>query len=125
VAFWQLESLHRNRNKEKSESLGQNKNVNEKNANSRVQGTKNATGITSRGPSDEGVEPIDVPGLVAVPRRGGGRLDPSIRPAAVAAAPLSAAYRITFLELDGGSGDSDGCDGEERCEEVFGGQHGC
>ena len=68
---------------------------------------------------------MDVPGLVAVQRRGGGRLDPSIQLAVVAAAPLSAAYGITFLEFDGGSGDSGGCDGEECREEVFGEQHGC
>ena len=34
-----------------------------------------------------------------------------------------ARYPIAFLELDRGSGDTDGCDGKDRCEELSGEHH--
>ena len=78
----------------------------------------------------ERVEPIDVSSLVAVRVRGSGWLNPPIRLATFRqalvfgdTAPLNACYNITLHELDRGSGDSDGCDGEECREEVSGKQH--
>ena len=68
----------------------------------------------------ESVEPIDTPGLVAL-----ARFDRPIRPAVAETAVLNATNAITLDELDGGSGDSDSCDGEEGCDELPGEQHGC
>ena len=78
----------------------------------------------------ERVERIDVPGVVAVRIPGKVRLDLFIRPATFrlvfrGTAPLNAGHNIAFHELDRGSGDSDGCNGEECRQEVSGEQRGC
>jgi hypothetical protein len=103
-----------------SGSLGRNKN---KNPNSREHGAYHAiVGPASarRRGNIESVEPIDTIGPVAL-----ARIDRAIPPTVAETAVCNATNAITFDELDGGSGDSDGCDGEECCDELPGEHHGC
>jgi hypothetical protein len=101
----------------------------ERTPNSRVEATDHAIGTIDR----EGADLTEGRSIRGVNTVAMVRLDGRIRPA-ISGEPVTIAVPdagwmiwITFLELDRGRGssDTDGCDGEECCEDLSGEQHLC